>query len=219
MGRSGRRTSRGPKHQIFDLEAALQPIASIGIEAFSAGPSLALPDTVDLSGNRRLLDIGGGTGSWSIAVARHCPQLSATVFELPAVAQTAQDRIASVGLEGRIDVCAGDAGPTRCRRIRRFLVANLAHYWSPEQNRALLHRIRDVAAPGATLLIADFWTDPTHTQPVAAALMAGEFAVHLEHGDVYSVDEGIAWLQDTGWRYRDHRSLTGTMSVIVAETA
>ena len=49
--------------------------------------------------------------------------------------------------------------------------------------------------------------------------MAGEFAVHLEHGDVYSVGEGIAWLQDTGWRYRDHRSLTGPMSVIVAETA
>ena len=38
------------------------------------------------------------------------------------------------------------------------------------------------------------------TRPVAAALMAGEFAVHLEHGDVYSVDEGIAWLQDSAWR-------------------
>ncbi|MDI9975247.1 methyltransferase [Rhodococcus sp. IEGM 1307] len=212
--------ARGPKRQIFDLDAAVQPIASIGIEAFSAGPSLALPDTVDLFGSHQLLDIGGGTGSWSIAVARHCPQLSATVFELPAVAQTAQDRITSVGLAGRIDVCAGDAmADPLPAGYDAFLVANLVHYWSPEQNYALLQRIRDVAAPGATLLIADFWTDPTHTQPVAAALMAGEFAVHLEHGDVYSVGEGIAWLQDTGWRYRDHRSLTGPMSVIVAETA
>ena len=79
-----------------------------------------------------------------------------------------------------------------------FLLANLIHYWSPEQNRALLRRVRDAAEPGSALLLADFWTDPTHTEPVQAALMAGEFAVHLRNGDVYSVDEVRGWLDDTG---------------------
>jgi hypothetical protein len=28
---------------------------------------------------------------------------------------------------------------------------------------------------GARLLLADFWTNPTHTEPLMAALMAGTF--------------------------------------------
>ncbi|MDQ3569196.1 MAG: hypothetical protein M3450_05125 [Actinomycetota bacterium] len=58
-----------------------------------------------------------------------------------------------------------------------FLVANVAHYWSPDTNVALLERIRKAASPSGRLLLVDFWTDPTHTRPVQAALMAGEFAV------------------------------------------
>lgn len=53
-----------------------------------------------------------------------------------------------------------------------FLVANLIHYWSPEDNVTLLRRVRRAAAPGARLLLADFWTDSSHTKPVHAALMA-----------------------------------------------
>ena len=91
------------------------------------------------------------------------------------------------------------------------------HYWSPVTNVALLQRVRKAASTGGRLLLADFWTDPTHTQPVQAALMAGEFAVHLRDGDVYSVDEVRAWLPAAGWRFVEHRSLAGPQSVIVAE--
>jgi hypothetical protein len=37
-------------------------------------------------------------------------------------------------------------------------------------------------------LLADFWTNPAHTEPLQAALMAGEFAIHIRTGDVYSVE-------------------------------
>jgi O-methyltransferase involved in polyketide biosynthesis len=95
-------------------------------------------------------------------------------------------------------------------------VANLVHYWSPEQNRQLLRRIRAAATPDAHLLLADFWTDSTHTSPAHAALLAGEFAVHLENGDVYSVDEVRDWLGETGWRFAEHRHLAGLQSLVVA---
>ncbi|HEV2122358.1 MAG TPA: methyltransferase, partial [Chloroflexota bacterium] len=98
-----------------------------------------------------------------------------------------------------------------------FLLANLVHYWSPEENRALLQRVRSAAETGASLLLADFWTDPTHTKPVQAALMAGEFAVHLHNGDVYSVEELQGWLDETDWRFIQHASLAGPQSLVVAE--
>ena len=100
-----------------------------------------------------------------------------------------------------------------------FLLANLIHYWSPDENRALLRRVRSAAETGSSLLLADFWTDPTHTQPVQAALMAGEFAIHLRNGDVYSVEEIQSWLDETGWRFIRHAPLAGPQSLIVAEAA
>ena len=210
---------RGPRQEIFDLDDELQEIASAGIEAVLAGPAAALAHTYDFAAHRKLLDVGGGTGSWSIAAATAHPGLTATVVELPVVAAVAKTRVAEAGLDGRVDIVTGDAMqgelPTGHDVV---LVANLAHYWSPEQNRQLLRRIRAAATPGARLLLADFWTDPTHTRPTHAALMAGEFAVHLANGDVYSVDEVRDWLHDTGWRFVTHRALAGPQSLVVAAT-
>jgi precorrin-6B methylase 2 len=208
----------GPAQQIVELDDSLQEIASAGIEAILAGPAAALAQTVDFAGHDRLLDVGGGTGSWSIAVAEAHPNITATVAELPAVAEIARRRIASAGLAARIAVTAGDAlagtlppGHDVC------LVANVIHYFSPEENQRLLTRVRQAVEAGAQLLIADFWTDPTHTRPLMAALMAGEFAVHVRHGDVYSVEEVQQWLGATGWRFADHTMLAGPVSLVAAQ--
>jgi hypothetical protein len=66
-------------------------------------------------------------------------------------------------------------------------------------------------------LLADFWTDPTHTQPVFAALMAGEFFLASGEGDVYSENEIGDMLAATGWAMTGRRPLTGPASLVVAE--
>lgn len=207
----------GPPREVFVLDDAQQEIVSAGIEAILAGPAHALPEVIDLSARRRLLDVGGGTGSWSIAAVSRHSHLEATVFELPVTAEIARARISTAGLADRISVVSGDAMADDLPAGHDvFLVANLVHYWSPADNLALLHRIRAAAPVGGQLLLADFWTDPTHTEPVQAALMAGEFAVHLRDGDVYSVDEIRGWLPEAGWRFVEHTPLAGPQSVIVA---
>jgi len=209
--------SSGPPSEIFDLDEGLQEIASAGIEAVLAGPARALPQVHDFTAHSRLLDIGGGTGSWALAIAQQNPHLQATIFELPVVVGFANERIAAAGLQARVDAVVGDAmSGSLPEGYDVLLAANLLHYWSPEQIQAFLQRARASVAPGTTLLLADFWTDPTHTQPLHAALMAGEFAVHIEHGDVYSVEEIRAWLTGTGWAFSEHVSLAGPQSVIVA---
>lgn len=208
----------GPPREIFMLDDDQQEIVSAGIEAVLAGPSHALGEVVDFSAHHRLLDIGGGTGSWTIATARRHPGLQATVLDLPVVAEIARTRVAEARLGDRITVIAGDAMTDDLPAGHDvFLVANLVHYWSPEDNIALLQRARRAAEAGARLLLADFWTDPTHTEPLHAALMAGEFAVHLRDGDVYSVDEVRDWLPAAGWRFVTHLPLAGPQSLIVAE--
>jgi hypothetical protein len=212
--------ARGPRHEIFELEEELQAVAAAGIEAFTAGPAASLAEGVDFGRHRRLLDVGGGTGSWSLAVLRRHDHMRATVLDLPAVAEVARRRIEESDVAGRADVVAADVTTDDLPGGHDvFLVANLVHYFSPEQNRELLGRVRRAADPGSGLLVADFWTDSTHTEPVIAALMAGEFATHLRNGDVYSVDEVRGWLADVGWRPIDHTPLAGPFSLVRAEAA
>ena len=208
----------GPPREVFDLDDTQQQIVSAGIEAILTGPAHALAEAAHLSGRRRLLDVGGGTGSWSIAAVRRHPDLEATVFELPVTAEIARRRVREVGVADRVAVVEGDAFTDALPEGHdAFLLANLVHYWAPEANVTLLQRVRAAASAGGRLLLADFWTDPTHTQPVQAALMAGEFAVHVREGDVYSVEEVQDWLPEAGWRFVEHAPLAGPQSVIVAE--
>jgi len=71
--------------------------------------------------------------------------------------------------------------------------------------------------PGARLLLADFWTDPTHSEPPFAALMSGEFLVIAGEGQAYSEQEAYEWLAQTSWRKLEHKPLSGPASLIVAE--
>ena len=210
----------GPTKEVFELDDELQEVVSAGIEAVLAGPAHALPEVFDFTPHRRLLDVGGGTGSWTMAVAQRYPHLQATVLELPVPAEMARQRMEAAGLSSRVTAVPGDAmGGELPRGHDVFLLANLVHYWSPETNVALLQRVRRAAEEGSRLLLADFWTDPTHTEPVQAALMAGEFAVHLREGDVYSVEEARGWLPEAGWRFLEHVRLAGPQSLVVAGAA
>ena len=97
-----------------------------------------------------------------------------------------------------------------------LLVANVIHLFEPEVNRRLLARLRSAVATGTRILLVDFWTDPGHTEPLFATLMAGEFLV-VAGGDVYSAVEVGEWLATTGWRAVEHKTLNLPASVIVAE--
>lgn len=90
-----------------------------------------------------------------------------------------------------------------------IIVANILHLFLPEHNRTLLQHTRASVAAGTRLLIVDLLTDPTHTQPVGATLMAGAFLVMAGHGDVYSEAEVREWLQETGWRPVETTPLAG----------
>jgi hypothetical protein len=65
-----------------------------------------------------------------------------------------------------------------------LIVANTIHVLSVAHNVALVRNMRVHAAAGARLLLVDWWTDPTHTQPPAASLISGEFLVITGHKPV-----------------------------------
>jgi len=202
------------------LPEAEQRIFSEGVEAIQAAPAHALPTTYDFGRHRRVLDLGGGTGSWVIAILHHYSELHATLFDLPAAAAIARQRLAGDPAAPRAAVVEGDFFQDPIPPDHdAILVANVVHLFSPERNLDLLRRARASTPSGARLLLADFWTDPTHTQPPMAPLMAGEFLVITGEGDVYSEEEVHGWLRASGWQPVERKPLAGPISLLVAEAA
>jgi SAM-dependent methyltransferase len=210
------RTGRGT--DVLHLSEAEQRIFSEGVEAITAAPARALPITYDFRAHRRVLDLGGGTGSWLIALLRHDGHLDATLFELSSAAAIGRRRLADDPATARVAVVEGDfLGDPIPQGHDAVLVANVLHLYSPEHNLALLRRIREAVSDGARLLLADLWTDPTHTQPPLAPLIASLFLIDTGEGDVYSEEEGREWLQASSWRALERQPLAGPTSLIVAE--
>ena len=204
----------------FEFTEDDQRIFSEGVEALTVGQAHALATSYDFSQHRRVLDLGGGTGSFLIAALSEHGGLEGTLFELPAAAAIMRERLVGSPLAGRIRVEEGDFFKTPIPGDHdAIIVANVIHLFSPERNLELLRRIREYVTNGARLLLVDLWTDPSHTRPLFAALMAGAFLLRTGEGDVYSEEEIRGWLAAAGWRPLEHRPLAGPASLVLAETA
>lgn len=197
-----------------------QKVFSEGVEAFSASEAESLAAAYDFGRHRRVLDLGGGTGSFLRVLLQRYAGLECTLFEMPAAAAVARQRLANGPFAERIRIVEGDFLRDPIPNGHdAILLANVVHALSAEHNVEVLRRIREGAPQGGRLLLADLWTDPTHTDPAFAALMAGEFLVMSGEGDVYSSEEACEWFAQTGWRMVEQRPLVGPSSLVVAEAA
>lgn len=204
----------------FNFNSEEQEIFSRGVAGVTDGHALALAASYDFSGQRRILDLGGGTGNFLTAILERYSDVQCTLYELPGAAAVARQQLAQHPRSRQITVLGGDffKDPPPAGHDTAIL-AHVVHVLTAERNVELLRLARRACVAGAKLLIVDFWTNATHTEPLEAALMAGEFLVMAADGDVYSVEQGREWMAQTGWRFLEHRPLQGPVSLVVAEAA
>lgn len=211
------RTGEAAPHDAPTTEEAR--IFSEGVAAITGGAAMALPATYDFSRHRRLLDLGGGTGSLLAAVLAKNAAMSGTLMELPDAAAVARTFLPSKpGLNGRAEIIAGDFLKDPIPPGHDVvLVANVVHCLSPESNIDLFARTRAAVEKGARMLLVDFWLEPSHTAPLFPALMSGEFLVTTGEGQSYSAEEASGWLARASWKVIERKPLAGPQGLLVAE--
>jgi hypothetical protein len=210
------RTNRGVSGDV-ELDPDQQRIFSEGVAAIQAGPAHAMPEKYDFTRHRKVLDLGGGVGEYLVPILDRFPQLEGTLFELPPVTEVARDALAANPVGPRINIVAGDLFEDALPEDHDALIlANVVHYFDHARNLELLRRIRERVLAGARVLLVDFWTNPQHTEPLFAALVAGEFLTSVG-GDVFSEEEAKGWFRETGWEYLQTIPLEGPISLVVGE--
>ena len=153
------------------------------------------------AGARRLLDVGGASGTYTLAFLEAEPGLQATLFDLPEVIPFARDRIAAAGRLDRVTLVAGDylADPLPGGHDLAWLSA-VIHSNGPEQNRSLYRKVCGALVPGGRIVIRDHVMSEDRTAPRAGALFAVNMLTGTETGRTYTYREIAGALEEAGFR-------------------
>lgn len=165
-----------------------------------------------------LLDVGGASGTWTIAFLRACPSARATIFDLPPVIPMARRRLAAAGLTRRVKLVGGDF-------MRDVLpagadlawVSAIIHQNSRAQNRALFGKVFRALIPGGRIAIRDIVMEEGHTRPMPGALFAVNMLVATAGGGTFTLGELREDLKHSGFEdVTVSRRDEGMNSVVVA---
>jgi predicted O-methyltransferase YrrM len=139
---------------------------------------------------RHLLDIGGASGTWTIAFLHAFPRTTASLFDLPEVIPMAKRRVADAGLTRRVKFIPGDFYIDDLPPGADFAwLSAIAHQNSGKQNRQLFVKIYKVLAPTGVLVVRDIVMDESRTTPEAGAMFAINMLVATPAGGTYTFSE------------------------------
>jgi ubiquinone/menaquinone biosynthesis C-methylase UbiE len=144
-----------------------------------------------------LLDVGGGTGIYSIAFLQNNPQLRAIVLDRPEVLRIAKEFAESYGVADRMEFLEGDMFTAPLPSAGFILLSNILHDWDVADCQALIARCAASLAPGGRLLIHDVLLNDALDGPLAVACYSAQL-FSLTEGRAYSAAEYRAWLAEAG---------------------
>ncbi len=193
----GRRSNR--KSSFLKNEGGLD--AFIGaMDAIGRGLSGKIAEAYDLAPFKRLLDIGGASGTYTLAFLRKNPAMRAVIFDLPDVIPLAKRRMSAEDLDERVLFVPGDFHrdklPEGCDLA---LLSAIIHSNSPRENLALYGKIFRALEPGGVLLIRDHIMDGPRTSPATGTLFAINMLVNTRGGGTYTFQEIFDGLTRAGF--------------------
>ena len=137
-----------------------------------------------------LMDVGGASGTWTMAFLRACPKGTATLFDLPHVIPMAKERLSNAGMLKRVKLVSGDFMADRLPGGADLVwLSAIVHQNSRRQNRQLFANIYQAMVPGGRIGIRDIVMEANRVQPASGALFAINMLVATKGGGTYTLAE------------------------------
>lgn len=194
---------------VFGAGAARDPDAAARYSALMAdSQAMVAADTlatVSLSGVKRLMDIGGGTGAFLGAVAEAAPEVGLVLFDLPAVVPEARQRLAAYAdrLEIRPGSFRDDSLP---EGVDAISLVRVLYDHADETVAALLQSCRQALPPGGRIIISEPMTGGSRPERAGDAYFA-LYCMAMRTGRARSAAEVEALLIGAGFEnVTAHRS-------------
>jgi ubiquinone/menaquinone biosynthesis C-methylase UbiE len=173
-------------------------IGAMHVVASKAAPEVVA--AINPAQARRLLDVGGGSGTYTLAMLDTTPEMRATLFDLPLVIEMARDRVQAAGMIERVELVAGDFYKDELPPGHDLaLLSAIIHQNSHEQNEVLYGKIHRALDPGGRVVVRDHVMSADRTQPLEGALFAVNMLAGTAGGRTYTFDEIKDGLEAAGF--------------------
>lgn len=172
----------------------------LGMFNLAMGVAPRLSAQVDLAGRKRLLDLGGGPGTYAIHFCLANPGLSAVIYDLPTTEPFARQTVDRFGLAARIAFNGGDFndGPIPGGPYDVAWLSHILHSHGPEECRQIIARTVEAMAPGGLILIHEFILENSGDAPEFPALFSLNMLVNNPAGRSYKEAELTDMLRGAG---------------------
>lgn len=157
--------------------------------------------TVDLSGRKRLLDLGGGSGAYSINVVQAHDDMTAVVFDLPPVVEVTREFLDENGVGDRVDTVGGDFTadplPDDCDVV--VMASNLPIY-DADVIAGVVARAHDALLPGGEMHLVGEMLHDDRTGPADAAMWGMNELLYAGKGRAHTIAECIGYFERAGFQ-------------------
>lgn len=149
---------------------------------------------------KRILDVGAGSGVWSLAMCERSPATRVTALDLAEVLPAFLERAERLDLAPRVDVLAGDFHSIELppATFDRIVLANVLHLEPPAHARSLVARMAPALRRGGELVVIDAVTEGDPARAPARAVYALHLAMRTREGRVHPRAEIERWARDAG---------------------
>ena len=184
------------------------------MHAHSVPAAVGAARNYDLSKVRRILDVGGGSGCFMIAMAQAHPHLRCTVMEIDTVCEAAMGYIRSGGVQAQVDTKAVDMfrqpWPSGYDAI---FFSNVWHDWSPRTCAFLAKKAFEALPPGGRIMLHEMLLDDHGAGPATAAAFSLLMLIATQ-GQQFAFAELKAILEAAGFTRVEARATAGHYSIV-----
>jgi ubiquinone/menaquinone biosynthesis C-methylase UbiE len=173
-----------------------------GMSDIAAGPAAEIASRLSLAGSARMLDVGGGPGTYTAAFLSKAKNMKGAILDLPETLKVTRSIFKGHPLAGRVSFVEGDyhKAPFGNDLYDVILFSNVTHDEGPEENLGLLRKAYSAMRSGGQVVIHDFMVDREKTSPEFSALFSVHMLVYTNKGRVYSSQEYRTWLSSAGFK-------------------
>lgn len=174
---------------------------------------------LDLGGDRELIDVGGGPGSYAVLFASEWPDLHVTVFDLPGVVSTAKRHAQEAGVSDRVSVKPGDYHEDELGSgYDVVFLSDMLHQETRDVGEMILRKAHRALRPGGRVVVQAMFLNEDRVTPRWPVMVSLNLLVLSGHGRSYTVAETTALLERAGFVDCAHQrmSLLNVNSLVTA---
>ncbi|NOZ48325.1 MAG: methyltransferase domain-containing protein [Chlorobi bacterium] len=190
------------------------------IEAMHYRAQKQAPETIhllDLSNVNSVLDIGGGSGIFSMAFVDANSKIKSTVFDLPNVIPLTKKYIKQEGYTNSIKTKAGDYTKDDIGTgYDLIFLSAIIHSNSYKTNEQLVKKCYKALNKGGQIVISDFILSSNRLEPYYAAEFAVNMLVATAEGNTYTEEEISNWFEDAGFKNTNKIDLPTKGAMMIA---